>query len=60
MSATKNIKTKMSLADMAAMKDKTMTIKGARESITRAKIGRTFREYDVVAKELGTHINDCG
>jgi hypothetical protein len=60
LSETKNIKTKISLADMATIKDKTMSIKGARESVTRAKVGRSFREYEIVARELGSHINDCG
>ena len=50
----------MMLAEMAISKKKVLSVKGAEQSIARAKVGRTFKEFDMVARELGTHINDCG
>jgi len=34
--------------------------KGAIKAITRIRIGRSLREYEIEARKLFTHVNDGG
>jgi len=60
LSLTRTVATNKSLLNMSIKLEDVKESKGAIKALTRIRVGRSLREYEVEARKLMKHVNDGG
>jgi hypothetical protein len=60
LSLTRTVATNKSLLNMSVKLEDVKESKGAIKALTRIRVGRSLREYEVEARKLVKHVNDGG